>query len=282
MSSYRTDDALCGIYEIVNQSNGKKYIGQSINILQRWKDHQRTLNSNSSHSKLLQRAWNKYGADSFVMNVLETCDESQLDELEIQYIIMYDTINNGYNIEAGGNVNKRLSDKTKQLIRDAHLGKPLSLEAKYKMSEARKGANNPMYGKTHTKEARQKISQACKGQSRYPMSEQQKDHMRQINLGKVLSEETKRKISEAHKGNVPHNKNFTPVYCVELDRIFACPTEASKELQISSANIICCCKGIRKTCGGFHWQYADSDNDSFVFRSTIDNTKLLSPDKEVR
>ena len=47
-----------------------------------------------------------------------------------------------------------------------------------KRSESKKGAKNPMYGKTHTEEARARISIN--------------------NTGKILSEETKAKLSDAH------------------------------------------------------------------------------------
>ena len=41
---YRTPDALCGVYKIINNVNGKIYIGQSINIKNRWTDHINALN----------------------------------------------------------------------------------------------------------------------------------------------------------------------------------------------------------------------------------------------
>lgn len=53
-----------------------------------------------------------------------------------------------------------------------------------------------------------------------------------------------------------------PVYCVELDRIFPSETIAGIELNISSCHISCCCKGKRKTCGGYHWRYADREKSS--------------------
>lgn len=263
---YRTPDALCGVYKITNSINGKVYIGQSINIYARWKDHVHSLNRNDSRCILLQRAWNKYGEENFSFEILELCPENMLDEVEIKYIELYDSCNNGYNIESGGNANKHLSEETKQKLRESHLGKTMSDETKKKMSESRKGNKNPMYGKKHTDETKKKISDNNKGKTGHVISDAQKEICRAANLGKILSEETKQKISEANKGNIPHNKNLYPVYCVEQKRFFENPSTAGKELGINSSNIIACCEHVRKTCGGLHWEYADA---------TIENGLIL-------
>lgn len=256
---YRTTDAVCGVYKITNNVNGKVYIGQSINIKNRWKDHINALNREDSSCTLLQCAWNKYKQESFSFEILELCSEDMLDEVETKYIDIYDVCKNGYNIEPGGNANKHLSNETKQKIREAHLGMKASEETRKKMSESRMGEKNPMYGQTHSESARKKISDAAKGRPGYPRTEYQKECARLANLGKEVSEKTRKKISEANKGNVPHNKNSRAVYCIELQRIFENPSSASKDLSISSGNIIACCEHTRKTCGGYHWMYADTD-----------------------
>lgn len=270
---YRTSDALCGIYKITNLINGKVYVGQSINIMKRWVDHIRILNNNKSKCTLLQRAWNKYGQDNFSFEIIELCSEDMLDEIETKYIEFYDSCNNGYNIESGGNKNKSLSEETKKKIRDAHRGKCMSEETRKKMSEAKKGEKNSMYGKNHTEETKRKISENNKGKTGYPCTEYHKQQRRLANLGKVLSDETKKKISEANKGNIPHNKNLHPVYCIELNKVFNNPAAAGKELNIRSENIINCCEHKRKTCGGYHWEYADAmDNiNACDTNSTIQN-----------
>lgn len=54
-------------------------------------------------------------------------------------------------------------------------------------------------------------------------------------------------------------KTCKPVYCIELDKVFnGGASEAAKELNIKSqSNISAVCLGKRKTCGGYHWRYAD-------------------------
>lgn len=68
-------------------------------------------------------------------------------------------------------------------------------EVKKKMSDCKKGSNNPMYGRTYvmSEDRRRKISEKMKGN--------------QNNKGNSLSEETRQKISEKMKGNKNRYKN---------------------------------------------------------------------------
>lgn len=60
------------IYRIVNIVNGHVYIGSaSKSIKKRWADHVRELRRNEHHSRYLQRAWNKYGEESFRIEEIE-------------------------------------------------------------------------------------------------------------------------------------------------------------------------------------------------------------------
>lgn len=47
---------MIGIYAIHNKINGKFYIGQSVNIQYRWKQHKNALKSNKHENKHLQSA----------------------------------------------------------------------------------------------------------------------------------------------------------------------------------------------------------------------------------
>ena len=76
-------------------------------------------------------------------------------------------------------------------------GVPTSEESKIKLSNTLKkkyenGYIHPMTGKTHSEETKKKISEAQKGQKH--------------RLGKTHSEESKKKMSESHKGQIPWNK----------------------------------------------------------------------------
>lgn len=79
-----------GIYYIVNNLNGKYYIGSSKNIEQRFTHHRYKLRCNKHTSHYLQRAWNKYGKDNFsfvvICELLPTTDKSYLNELEQHFL----------------------------------------------------------------------------------------------------------------------------------------------------------------------------------------------------
>lgn len=97
---------MVGIYKIENMKNNKKYIGQSICIEDRWKDHTITAhNENDKHYEYpLYRSIRKYGIENFSFSVLELCNEEFLNDREIFWIAeLHSHISeNGYNQTRGG------------------------------------------------------------------------------------------------------------------------------------------------------------------------------------
>ena len=103
-------------------------------------------------------------------------------------------------------------------------------------------------GRILSEETKKKLSEAKKGEN-HPM------------YGKHHPEETKKKMSEAKKGKKmseeTKDKKGKKVYCVELDKEFSTINKASKELNIDACGIIKVCKGKQKTSGGYHWRYVE-------------------------
>ena len=97
---------LIGVYKITNRINGKVYIGQSVNINERWGDHKRKASKVTENcSSHLYSAIVKYGVENFIFEVIEYIKEteysqSKLDELEIKYIELFESLNpeKGYNL----------------------------------------------------------------------------------------------------------------------------------------------------------------------------------------
>lgn len=90
----------CGIYKITNNINNKAYIGQSINIEERWKKHKWHTKKQSHYP--LYRAFSNYGLENFTFEILEQCHADQLNDREIYWIDHYNTYYNGYNLTLGG------------------------------------------------------------------------------------------------------------------------------------------------------------------------------------
>lgn len=94
-----------GIYKITNTKNGKAYIGLSRNCQRRWYDHRshsKTSLKAENLNKPLYLAMRKYGVDSFIFEILEECQEHELQEKEVSWIERFDTYKHGYNATHGG------------------------------------------------------------------------------------------------------------------------------------------------------------------------------------
>lgn len=96
---------MIGIYKITNTINGHAYIGLSTDIEKRFAYHKSSYNHKRENNKLLYLAFNKYGIDNFIFEVLEECKVEELGEKEQYYIKLYNTQQDGYNMTAGGEDN---------------------------------------------------------------------------------------------------------------------------------------------------------------------------------
>ena len=91
-----------GIYKITNQVTKECYIGQSVDISKRWKDHAKCgLGIDTPAGNKLYKAMQTYGIWNFSWEVLEQCSKDLLDEKEKYYIELYDSYNFGYNSNTG-------------------------------------------------------------------------------------------------------------------------------------------------------------------------------------
>ena len=109
---------ISGIYKITNKINGKVYIGQSVDIERRWKEHrQRPFNSNSKqYESPLYRAIRKHGLDNFTFQVVEEGLPSELNDKETYWINYYDSYSNGYNLTLGGDTSEHNAKLTHEQI----------------------------------------------------------------------------------------------------------------------------------------------------------------------
>lgn len=107
------------------------------------------------------------------------------------------------------------------IVNQRNVGKQLSPETKKKISDARLGrflgVNNPFFGKRHSEEARKIMSQRRKERGGIPVAQYTKE-------GLFL-------------------------------KVWECAAIAGHVLKISPSSITACCRGKRKTIGGYTWKY---------------------------
>ena len=105
------------IYSYKNKTNGKRYIGQTINPQQRKSAHI----SDSTHiDTKFYRAVRKYGWNNFEYEILaESEDRNELDKLEVDFIKSFNSIENGYNIRSGGE-HPTMGEETKKKLQQAN------------------------------------------------------------------------------------------------------------------------------------------------------------------
>ena len=93
---------VCGIYKITNLNTEQCYIGQSVNIADRWKQHCKCgLGIEASATNTLYNSMQKDGVWNFTFELLEQCPKELLNEKEKFWIQMYQSNNFGYNATKG-------------------------------------------------------------------------------------------------------------------------------------------------------------------------------------
>ncbi|UVV67090.1 GIY-YIG nuclease family protein [Brucella anthropi] len=143
-----------GIYRVTHIDSQLSYIGQSKNIEKRFMEHRRGGQDSKFHKYV-----SKYGPDAFVWEIIaiET-DSDRRNRLEIAFIKHFEQIKLGLNLRYGG-IGGCHGDETRKKISDAQLGRPLSEEAKRKLSEFWKGKPKA----PRTKEHAEKIATQLRG-----------------------------------------------------------------------------------------------------------------------
>ena len=99
-------------------------------------------------------------------------------------------------------------------------------ETRKKMSESHKGKPSPMMGKHHSNETKKLLSEVCKGE---------KHHM----YGKTGK----------------YHYSSMRVICIETGEEFDCIRDIERKYGLANSGISRCCRGIRQTCGGYHWKF---------------------------
>ena len=212
------------IYKITNKINGKIYIGKTLKTIEgRWKDHLKDYKRPRFERRPLYSAMKKYGVENFSIEEVEECSSEILSEREIYWIDFYDSFRSGYNATKGGD------------------GKPFIDEQEIlKLWKDGKSLKDIAEVIGHSKA---QTSQLLRNNG-------------------ILSEDIIKR---------GHNKYYKSVKMIDINAnqvlaIFPSTREAAryliKELKLSPSNeggisshISEACRGKRKTCQGYKWQY---------------------------
>jgi hypothetical protein len=181
------------IYRITNMANGKYYIGSAESFARREWQHKYDLRKGIHKNPRLQAAWNKYGADMFVFEIIEEVPdgESQL-AWEDRHLSVHVGLPECYNINTSAEAPRLgipMSDASKAAISASRVGKHA-------------GEDHYRYGKTLSEEVRAKIGNTQRGVAKPPRSEEHRRKLSEVNkgnqnwLGKRHSNESRAKMSK--------------------------------------------------------------------------------------
>lgn len=185
----------CGIYCFIHRASGKVYVGQTVRVGKRIRQHiwQSENNPITNFHKYL----NKYGVEEFDFEMIEECSPEQLGEKELFWIKFYgsDTVNgfNSVSIPGPTPLGTTRSEVTCQRISAAKLGEVRSPQAREKVRLFRLSYIIPESTKL-------KMSESAK--NRPPISEITRAKLRKSSSGFRHSEATKQKLRELKTGLV--------------------------------------------------------------------------------
>lgn len=130
---------ISAVYKIVNTVTGEFYIGSSVDIKKRWKDHKLPSTRKNRPNSLLYKAMQEYGRECFSFEILEEVEPENLRQEEQKFIELLKPSYNNYNAK-GWDVERRKESQKK---------------ANKKYLQSNKGSEN------HRKYARKYYSRLC-------------------------------------------------------------------------------------------------------------------------
>lgn len=204
------------IYKIINEKNGKFYIGSTVNLDKRKKRHFNDLKNGKHHCLFLQRAFKKYGENAFkfVVKEINIIDEKSLRLLEERYIKYCWNSGKLYNASkkgSGGDLisyhprNKEIRNLQSRITKKRYSN--MSENDKKKLSKRMSGKGNPNYGNHWTDEMKTNMSKFWKDYYSKHDSYQKGKTYEEI-FGEKKAKELKEKMSERYKKRIGEKNGF--------------------------------------------------------------------------
>lgn len=260
-----------GIYIIENKINKKYYIGSTTQSFERrFYHHKLNLRRGTHHSIRLQRAWDKYGEDNFIFDILEEYPKECCASMEQWWITMTGCYspNVGYNIcrQVGTTLGYRYSPEQKKHISEA-------LQGKFSKEK------HPMWGKKrppttlgykHTLESIERMKDFQKNRSRSLKEIEHwkalRNHMKgenHPNYGKKFTGEELKRLQGLRKGIPAAIRRPVIKYDLDMNFIeeYECLTYAARANNIGVSTLAKICKDKRKgRKTNFLFRYKDETN----------------------
>jgi len=254
----------CAVYCIRQLSTGRRYVGGSAKLNERWGRHRRDLLRGTHHCAPLQAAFNGSTPDDFAFEVLERCSPADVRRKEQQ--LLEQLIPADFNVAVDAVAGDMLSRHPRKAeiiaarlkTQRAWIDKMSRAERKSRWSKP--GRRNGMYGRTHAPAVKAALAARMRGQ---PSTFKGKRHSacaralqsaaarqrigpKNAFFGHRHSAATKEKISEANRGKLPPN-----TLAVLADGVrYVSLTEAARQLGVSTGTIF-----FRIRSPNFDYQY---------------------------
>ncbi len=283
-----------GIYKITNKLTSDFYIGSAGDFNERWKRHRWDLRKGHHPNRYLQRSYKKYGHESFIYEVIETCAEDQLLIREQYYL---DTLKPPFNIAEDAKSpmkGRKHTEEAKAKISEGckgitHVATPEAL-ARLRETRATSGRLKPVVAKDPvTGEIRHRFGAACDVET---MGWKKSAVLRCVagkmasyqgfiwecenpedatKIYQVTSDETRKKLSDGRKG-----KTHTPEMKAAMRAMKKCKvieaynlitgetvktypsTRAVKEDGYNQARVSLCINGKGNEHKGLGWRFVET------------------------
>lgn len=179
---------MAGIYAITHRESGRVYVGCSVDLSRRRRNHISALRRGNHCNTKLQRAWNKYGEQAFEFSTLIVCGAESLVMYEQLAIDAYGAVENGFNIAPVAGCLRGFKVVGRQMP-------PQSAEARRNKSIA--ASSRPSFAVRE--ETKQKISAALKGRLKAPFTAEHLAKLSAAKLGRKMPDAHKAAIAAAHR-----------------------------------------------------------------------------------
>jgi group I intron endonuclease len=148
-----TSNKTAGVYQITCIANGKKYIGSSIHIERRLKNHKYLLNLNKHKNTHFQNAWDKYGEEQFLFEILKIVDIASIEAVRDVEQEILDTYSSCWEelFNIATKVDMSVSSEETRAKQSEAMKRALAPEEKRKAISEQSKINwqNPEYRKKH-------------------------------------------------------------------------------------------------------------------------------------